>query len=105
MSMTPNRPYLIRALYDWIVDNGLTPHLLVNAEHPAADQQHADVAGSDQAAVQVAHAVHGPEVAAVERAGVGDPDQRTVPGVNAPDETVAAFELVVAAQIQPAVLA
>ena len=34
--MTPNRPYLIRAIYDWIVDNGLTPHLLVNAEHPGA---------------------------------------------------------------------
>lgn len=31
-SMTSNRPYLIRALFDWIVDNGLTPHLLVNAE-------------------------------------------------------------------------
>jgi len=30
--MTPNRPYLIRAVYEWIVDNGLTPHLLVNAE-------------------------------------------------------------------------
>lgn len=35
--MTPNRPYLIRAIYDWIVDNELTPHLLVNAEHPDAD--------------------------------------------------------------------
>jgi len=31
-AMSPNRPYLVRALYDWIVDNGLTPHLLVNAE-------------------------------------------------------------------------
>lgn len=30
--MTPSRPYFIRALYDWLVDNGLTPHLLVNAE-------------------------------------------------------------------------
>lgn len=30
--MTPLKPYLIRSLYDWIVDNGLTPHLLVNAE-------------------------------------------------------------------------
>lgn len=30
--MTSSRPYLIRALYDWIVDNQLTPHLLVNAE-------------------------------------------------------------------------
>ncbi len=29
--MTPNRPYLIRALYDWLVDNGMTPHLLVDA--------------------------------------------------------------------------
>ncbi len=27
--MTSNRPYLIRALYDWLVDNNLTPHLLV----------------------------------------------------------------------------
>ncbi|RKZ40454.1 MAG: ClpXP protease specificity-enhancing factor [Gammaproteobacteria bacterium] len=31
--MISMRPYLLRALYDWIVDNGLTPHLLVNAEH------------------------------------------------------------------------
>lgn len=30
--MTPNRPYLIRALYDWLVDNDLTPYLLVDAE-------------------------------------------------------------------------
>ncbi len=30
--MTPSRPYLLRGLYEWIVDNGLTPHLLVNAE-------------------------------------------------------------------------
>ncbi|MCG8427378.1 MAG: ClpXP protease specificity-enhancing factor [Chromatiales bacterium] len=30
--MTSNRPYLIRALYEWLVDNDLTPHLLVNAE-------------------------------------------------------------------------
>ena len=29
--MTSNRPYLIRALYDWLVDNNLTPHLLVDA--------------------------------------------------------------------------
>ncbi|HAR55642.1 MAG TPA: ClpXP protease specificity-enhancing factor, partial [Idiomarina baltica] len=26
--MTPKRPYLMRALYDWIVDNQLTPHLV-----------------------------------------------------------------------------
>lgn len=31
LTMTPSRPYLIRALYQWIADNGLTPHLLVDA--------------------------------------------------------------------------
>jgi len=29
--MTSSRPYLLRAIYDWIVDNRLTPYLLVNA--------------------------------------------------------------------------
>lgn len=29
--MTSNRPYLVRALYDWICDNGLTPYVLVDA--------------------------------------------------------------------------
>jgi len=29
--MTPKRPYLLRALYEWIVDNNLTPHLVVDA--------------------------------------------------------------------------
>ena len=32
--MTPLKPYLIRSIYEWLVDNNLTPHLLVNAEHP-----------------------------------------------------------------------
>ena len=30
MQMTSSRPYLIRAMYQWIADNGMTPHLLVN---------------------------------------------------------------------------
>ncbi len=30
--MTSLRPYLIRALYEWIVDNGMTPYVLVDAE-------------------------------------------------------------------------
>jgi stringent starvation protein B len=34
--MSPLKPYLIRAIYEWIVDNDLTPHLLVDAEHPGA---------------------------------------------------------------------
>lgn len=28
--MTSSRPYLVRAMYQWIVDNGMTPHLLVD---------------------------------------------------------------------------
>jgi len=31
MSVTPSRPYLLRALYDWLSDNDLTPHLVVDA--------------------------------------------------------------------------
>ncbi len=31
MSMTSSRPYIIRALYDWIVDNECTPYLLVDS--------------------------------------------------------------------------
>ena len=34
--MTPSRPYLIRALYEWIVDNEMTPYVLVDAEHDGA---------------------------------------------------------------------
>ena len=32
--MTSNKPYFIRALFDWIVDNDFTPYLLVDAMHP-----------------------------------------------------------------------
>ena len=31
MTISSNRPYLIRALYEWLIDNSLTPHLLVDA--------------------------------------------------------------------------
>jgi stringent starvation protein B len=34
LHMSSSKPYLLRALYDWIVDNDLTPHILVNAEIP-----------------------------------------------------------------------
>ena len=32
--MSPNRPYLLRAFFDWIVDNDCTPHIIVDAHHP-----------------------------------------------------------------------
>ncbi len=31
-AITPTRPYLVRAIYEWINDNLLTPYLLINAE-------------------------------------------------------------------------
>ncbi len=34
--MTSLKPYLIRSIYEWIIDNSLTPHLLVDAENPNA---------------------------------------------------------------------
>jgi len=30
-SIKPSRPYLLRALYEWVLDNDLTPHLAVDA--------------------------------------------------------------------------
>ncbi len=32
--MTSSRPYLLRAIREWIQDNGLTPYILVQASYP-----------------------------------------------------------------------
>lgn len=32
--LTARRPYLLRALYDWLLDNQLTPHLVVDINLP-----------------------------------------------------------------------
>lgn len=34
MSMSSHRPYLVRALNEWILDNNCTPYILVNAFEP-----------------------------------------------------------------------
>ncbi len=33
-AMSSQRPYLLRAIHEWISDNGMTPHLLVDAAYP-----------------------------------------------------------------------
>ncbi len=33
MSLSSNKPYLIRALYEWLLDNHATPYLLVDTRH------------------------------------------------------------------------
>ena len=35
--MISNRPYMVRALYDWIVDSGWTPHVQVDANYPGVN--------------------------------------------------------------------
>lgn len=32
--MLSNKPYLIRAFYEWIVDNSCTPFIVINANYP-----------------------------------------------------------------------
>jgi stringent starvation protein B len=55
--MTSNRPYLLRALYDWIGDNQMTPHILVDASAEGVDvpdqavQKGKVILNIDQAAV------------------------------------------------------
>lgn len=36
-AMHSSRPYLIRALYEWIADNDMTPHLLVDVGLPGVE--------------------------------------------------------------------
>ncbi|GKT12988.1 MAG: stringent starvation protein B [Thiomicrorhabdus sp.] len=35
--MISNRPYMVRAMYDWIVDNSWTPHVQVDANYPSVN--------------------------------------------------------------------
>ena len=37
ITLSPTRPYLSRAIYEWICDNQLTPYLLVDATQPYTD--------------------------------------------------------------------
>jgi len=32
--MTSSRPYLVRAIYEWLVDNELTPYVMIDAQFP-----------------------------------------------------------------------
>lgn len=47
MSMTSSRPYFLRAVYEWILDNHYTPHILVDAHVTGTQvpQQHVNKEG------------------------------------------------------------
>ena len=51
----PRRPYLLRALYEWIVDSGLTPHILVAVDSDAV-QVPADYVSDGQIVLNVSAA-------------------------------------------------
>ncbi len=53
MSMTSSRPYIIRALYEWIVDNDCTPYLLVDTTVPGVDVPD-QFAGEEQVVLNLA---------------------------------------------------
>jgi|TARA_B110000967_G_C18769890_1_gene502480 stringent starvation protein B len=37
MKMRSNRPYLVRAFFDWIVDNDCTPYVVIDAHFPGVE--------------------------------------------------------------------
>lgn len=41
--MTPSRPYMVRAIYEWLNDNNLTAHVLVDATKPGVSVPPASV--------------------------------------------------------------
>ncbi|SPL69645.1 ClpXP protease specificity-enhancing factor [Acinetobacter stercoris] len=58
LSLTPSRPYLARAIYEWICDNNLTPYLMVDATVPYTDVPQQFVKDGQIVLNIVPHAVH-----------------------------------------------
>lgn len=58
LNLTPTRPYLARAIYEWICDNNLTPYLMVDATKPYTDVPTQFVQDGQIVLNIVPHAVH-----------------------------------------------
>lgn len=58
LNLTPTRPYLARAMYEWICDNKLTPYLLVDATQPYTDVPAQFIQDGQIVLNIVPHAVH-----------------------------------------------
>ncbi|MBP6113506.1 MAG: ClpXP protease specificity-enhancing factor [Acinetobacter sp.] len=58
LNLTPTRPYLARAIYEWICDNNLTPYLLVDATKPYTDVPTQFIQDGQIVLNIVPHAVH-----------------------------------------------
>lgn len=57
-TFTPTRPYLARAIYEWICDNQLTPYLLVDAIQPYTEVPQQFVKDGQIVLNLAPHAVH-----------------------------------------------
>lgn len=58
LNLTPTRPYLARAIYEWICENNLTPYLLVDATKPYTDVPTQFIQDGQIVLNIVPHAVH-----------------------------------------------
>ena len=58
LNLTPTRPYLARAIYEWICDNNLTHYLLVDATKPYTDVPTQFIQDGQIVLNIVPHAVH-----------------------------------------------
>jgi len=58
LNLPPTRPYLTRAIYEWVCDNNLTPYLLVDATKPYTDVPSQFVQDGQIVLNIVPHAVH-----------------------------------------------
>lgn len=58
INLSPTRPYLARAIYEWICDNNLTPYLLVDATQPNTHVPEQFIQDGQIVLNIVPHAVH-----------------------------------------------
>lgn len=59
LNLSPSRPYLARAIYDWICDNNLTPYILVDATQPHTNVPEQFIQDGQIVLNLAPHAVHG----------------------------------------------
>ena len=58
ITFSPTRPYLARAIYEWICDNQLTPYLLVDATQPNTEVPQQFVKDGQIVLNLAPHAIH-----------------------------------------------
>ena len=52
-AMSPSQPYLLRALNEWIIDNGMTPQILIDADVPGVEVPAAALGGDSKVVLNI----------------------------------------------------